>query len=118
MACGSLFTVQVNFLFIKPHTVTSSCFIVCCPRAQNYQAHDRPNSDKIRKTHLQDHLDYLARQKMCNILVMASASHHAFDSQGRQTILSQFVLNVNSREEASTFIHDDPFSQNKVRALQ
>jgi uncharacterized protein YciI len=91
-----------------------SCFSLSFPELFCFQCRDRPNTDKIRRQFLQDHIDYLARQKMCGILVMASASQHAWDSKGRPTILSQFVLNVDSVEEAKTFVHDDPFNQQKL----
>ena len=45
--------------------------------------------DKVRRALLADHVQYLERQKMCGILQMATASHHARDSHGNETILSQ-----------------------------
>jgi uncharacterized protein YciI len=53
--------------------------------------------DKVRRASLADHLQYLERQKMCGILQMATASHHARDSHGNETILSQVRLMMLSR---------------------
>lgn len=47
--------------------------------------------DKVRRASLADHMQYLERQKMCGILQIATASHHARDSHGNETILSQVL---------------------------
>ena len=72
---------------------------------------DKPNTAAIRERELQVHREYLGNQK--RILVLAGATQ---SDDGKESIGSHFVINVNSRAEAKAFSDGDPFTKAGVFA--
>jgi uncharacterized protein YciI len=72
---------------------------------------DKPDTAAIRDSVLQPHRDYLKSQK--GILVLAGATQN---DEGTVAIGSLFVVNVNTRAEATAFSDGDPFTQKGVFA--
>jgi uncharacterized protein len=70
---------------------------------------DNANTAAIREKHLAPHREYLQSQK--GILVLAGATQ---SDDGKESIGSLFVVNVDSRAKAKAFSDGDPFTKNGV----